>query len=190
MALVTTPWQCASDQLPVVTLDAANEPAQMIDDGIVSSARRGHVLGSRRATSGATQIQARQSPASEPRHERLTGPLTADLILHSHTLRGMRSSEHQHNKLLAAHVFSPSCQNSGVVAQPLAQIVVEIPVRDSAVEGGAGGGKSIKYKKATAWPTVAELDCSRRIGKTTVRVVPASAPMVCSADATPLLHTA
>jgi hypothetical protein len=34
--------------------------------------------------------------------------LTADLILHSRTLRGMRSSEHQHNKLLAAHVLSSS----------------------------------------------------------------------------------
>ena len=34
-----------SDQLPVVALDAANEPTQMIDDGIVSSALRGHVLG-------------------------------------------------------------------------------------------------------------------------------------------------
>jgi hypothetical protein len=29
----------------------------------------------------------------------------------------MRSSEHQHNKLLAAHVLSSSCPNSGVVVQ-------------------------------------------------------------------------
>lgn len=35
----------ASDQLPVVALDAANEPTQMIDDGKISSALRGHVLG-------------------------------------------------------------------------------------------------------------------------------------------------
>ncbi len=34
----------AWDQLLVVALDAANEPAQLIDDGIVSSALRGHVL--------------------------------------------------------------------------------------------------------------------------------------------------
>jgi hypothetical protein len=37
--------QWALDQLPVVTLDAANEPAQMIDDGIVSSALRGTCSG-------------------------------------------------------------------------------------------------------------------------------------------------
>ncbi len=30
----------ASEQLSVVALDAANEPAQMIDDGIVSSAHK------------------------------------------------------------------------------------------------------------------------------------------------------
>jgi hypothetical protein len=36
----------AADQLPVVTLYAENEPAQTIDDGIFSSALRGHVLGS------------------------------------------------------------------------------------------------------------------------------------------------
>ncbi len=51
----------ASDHLPVVTLDAPNEPAQMIDDGIVSSALRGHVLGnipSEKAALRATQTQA------------------------------------------------------------------------------------------------------------------------------------
>jgi hypothetical protein len=47
----------------------------------------------------------------------IDGALTADLILHSRTLRGMRSSEHRHNKLLAAHVLSSSWPNSGVVVQ-------------------------------------------------------------------------
>jgi hypothetical protein len=42
MAIMRQRW--ASDQLPVVALDAANEPAHMIDDGIVSSALRRHVL--------------------------------------------------------------------------------------------------------------------------------------------------
>ena len=36
------------------------------------------------------------------------GALTADLILHSQTLRGMRDSERQRNKLFAAHVLSSS----------------------------------------------------------------------------------
>jgi hypothetical protein len=52
--------------------------------------------------------------------------LTAD-ILHSCTLRGMRSSEHQHNKLLTAHVLLSSCPNSGVVVQfvPMANAHVQ-----------------------------------------------------------------
>jgi hypothetical protein len=61
--------QWASDQLPVFTLDAANDPAQMIDDGIVSSALRGHVLGNIpdeavRESHIEGKPDARQSPAS------------------------------------------------------------------------------------------------------------------------------
>ncbi len=52
---------------------------------------------------------------------------TADLILHSQTLRDMRASEHQYKKLLGAHVLSSSCANSGVVIQTLPRTRAQIP---------------------------------------------------------------
>jgi hypothetical protein len=52
---------------------------------------------------------------------------TADLILHSQTLREMRASEHQYNKLLAAQVLSSSCANSGVVVQTPPKTRAQIP---------------------------------------------------------------
>jgi hypothetical protein len=122
--------QWASDQRPVVTFDAANEPAQMIDDGAVSSARRGHVLGSV-PDEAVLESHIGGNPDTSETITRMTRAidraLTADLILHSRTLRGMRSSEHQHNKLLAAHGLSSSCPNSGVVVQsvPMANAHVQ-----------------------------------------------------------------
>ncbi len=109
-------------QLPVVTLDAANEPAQMIDDE-VSSALRGHVLGNI-PDEAVLESHVEGNPDTSETITRIVAKtraidraLTADLILYSRTLRGMRSSEHQHNKLLAAHVLSSSCPNSGVFVQ-------------------------------------------------------------------------
>ncbi len=52
---------------------------------------------------------------------------TADLILHSQTLREMRATEHQYNKLLAAHVLSSSSANSGVVIQTLPRTRAQTP---------------------------------------------------------------
>jgi hypothetical protein len=63
------------DTAIIMRLDAANEPSQRIDDGIVSSTLRGHVLGSIPDEAvleshfvgnpdTRTQTQARQSPAS------------------------------------------------------------------------------------------------------------------------------
>ena len=123
----------ASDQLPVVALDAANEPTQMIDDGIVSSALRGHVLGNI-PDEAVRESHIDGNPDTSETITRIVAKtraidraMTADLILHSRTLRGMRSSEHQHNKLLAAHVLSSSCPNSGVVVQsvPMANAHVQ-----------------------------------------------------------------
>jgi hypothetical protein len=118
--------QWATDQLPVATLDAANEAAQTIDDGIVSSVLRGHVLESvpdeavLESHIGGTRIVAKTRAIDRA--------LTADLSLHSRTLWGMRSSEHQHNKLLAARVISSSCPNSGVVVQ-------SVPMANAHVKG-------------------------------------------------------
>ena len=53
--------------------------------------------------------------------------LTADLVLHSRTLRGMRDSEYQYNKFLAAHVLSSSCANSGVVVQSVPTVDRQVP---------------------------------------------------------------
>ncbi len=60
--------QWASDQLPGVTLDAENEPAQTIGDGIVSSAYAGTCSGayrtkpSREAASEATRHKQDNHP--------------------------------------------------------------------------------------------------------------------------------
>ena len=103
--------------------DGGVVPVPSTNDVVVTSALRGHVLGNvpdacvlMNLASGDPDTSA---AVTRPTARRLaTGrALTADLILHSRTLRGMRDSEHQHNKFLAAHVLSSSCANSGVVIQ-------------------------------------------------------------------------
>ncbi len=54
--------QWASDQLPVVTLDAGNEPAQMIDDG--------SQLGPTRAREYTRRSRPRKPHRGQPRHKR------------------------------------------------------------------------------------------------------------------------
>ena len=105
-AIVRAQW--ATDQLPVDNIAAAEDPAVPPDDGIVSSALRGHVLGDLPDAS----VQVGDPDTSEA-VTRQTAKLlatdrafTADLILHSRTLRGMRSSGPPHDTFLAARVLS------------------------------------------------------------------------------------
>ncbi len=66
-------------------------------------------------------------PRPTAKHLATDRALTADLILHSRTLRRMRDSEHQHDKYLAAHVLSSSCANSGVVVQSVPTAARQVP---------------------------------------------------------------
>ncbi len=104
------------------------------DQDLSTPALRGHVVGDvpeaklsirEEATNGDPDITTNTRP---PRPcDPGDGPQTADLILHSQTLREMRDSEHQYNKLLAAHVVSSSYANSVVVVQTLPRTRAQTP---------------------------------------------------------------
>ena len=145
--------QWGTETLPTVTITEAVHPAPAagaaidparadntaaaVDPGPAANesdqALRGHTLGSVPEASVAHGTISGDPDTTEHNtrpvaKSRATGrALTADLILHSQTLRGMRSSEHQYNKLLAAHVLSSSCANSGVVIQAMPTAAAQVP---------------------------------------------------------------
>ena len=129
-AIMRAQW--GAEQLPVVSIEEAVVPAPPTDDGVASLALRGHVLGSVPDDSvqvGHISGDPDTDAATRPTAKRLATDraLTADLVLHSRTLRGMRDSEYQYNKFLAAHVLSSSCANSGVVVQSVPTVDRQVP---------------------------------------------------------------
>ena len=120
--------------LPVHTIRQATEPAPGADGGDgMAQALKGHALG------GIPDASVEESTingdpdttdaCTRPVAKRLatSRALAADLILHSRTLREMRDSEHQHDTILAAHVLSSSCANSGVVVQSAPTAAAHVP---------------------------------------------------------------
>ena len=110
--------QPAVDQAPAGGAPADANPKPRVDPAL-----RGHTLGNipeasvvRGTINGDPDTTASNTRAMAV-GAAINTALAADLILHSQTLRGMRDSEQQYNKLLAAHVLSSSCANSGVVVQ-------------------------------------------------------------------------
>jgi hypothetical protein len=122
-AIVRKQW--ADEKLPTTTI----KPTDTYDPGAETTEPlaphlRGHTLGAipdshveaDEICGDPDTADTSRPAAKEAAHERA---LAADLVRHSRTLREMRDSEHQHNKLLAAHVLSSSCATSGAVVRSI-----------------------------------------------------------------------
>jgi hypothetical protein len=117
--------QWDTEQLPFASIVKSEAPVPPAGDGVVisvpttddvvvTSILRGHVLGNAPDANALTGHVSGDPDTSavvpRPTGKRLATDraLTADLILHSRTLQGVRDSEHQHDNFLAAHVLSSS----------------------------------------------------------------------------------
>ena len=124
--------QWALESLPVTNI----EPADDYDAGEentepMKTALKGHTLGSVPAEcvkqehiSGDPDTDITRNKAKTVANE---AALAADLVQHTHVVRGMADSEQQHNPLLAAHVLSSSCVNSGLVIRSVPTKSAHVP---------------------------------------------------------------
>jgi hypothetical protein len=111
-----------------MTITAAADPAPAQgEEDLSTPALRGRVLGNVPvasvrvdASNGDPDITTNTRPHAVI--QAMGRVNTADLILHSQTLREMLASEHQYIKLLAAHVLSSSCANVQTLPRTRAQI--------------------------------------------------------------------
>jgi hypothetical protein len=112
--------QWAEESLPVTTIKPADdyEPGAEDPEPMASDVK-GHTLGSvpalsigRKLISGDPDTDVTRSAAKTTANE---AALAADLVQHTHVVRGMADSEQQYNTQLAAYVLSSSCANSGLV---------------------------------------------------------------------------